>query len=38
MIPACHSSSLAFHMMYSASKLKKQSDDIHLMYLLVTDN
>ena len=26
--PACDSSSLAFHMMYSAYKLKKQGDDI----------
>ena len=27
-IPACASSSLAFHMMYSAYKLNKQSDNI----------
>ena len=27
-IPACASSSLAFHMMYSASKLNKQGDNI----------
>ena len=28
LIPACDSSSLAFHMMYSASKLNKQDDNI----------
>ena len=28
LIPACASSSLAFHMMYSAQNLKKQSDNI----------
>ena len=28
LIPACDSSSLAFHMMYSANKLNKQGDDI----------
>ena len=29
LIPACDCSSLAFHMMYSAYKLNKQSDNIH---------
>ena len=29
LIPACDSSSLAFHMMYSAYKLNKQDDNIH---------
>ena len=28
LIPVCSSSSLAFHMMYSAQKLNKQGDDI----------
>ena len=28
LIPACASSNLSFHMMYSASKLNKQSDNI----------
>ena len=28
LIPACTSSSLAFHMMYSAFKLNKQGDNI----------
>ena len=28
LIPACASSRLAFHMMYSAKKLNKQSDNI----------
>ena len=28
LIPACDSSSLAFHMMYSAYKLNKQDDNI----------
>ena len=31
-IPACDSLSLAFHTMYSAYKLNKQSDNIVLMY------
>ena len=30
LIPACDSSSLAFHMMYSAYKLNKRSDNMHL--------
>ena len=30
LIPACASSSLAFHMMYSTSKLNKQGDNIQL--------
>ena len=29
LIPACASSSLAFHMMYSAYRLNKQGDNIH---------
>ena len=29
LIPACVSSSLTFHMMYSAEKLNKQDDNIH---------
>ena len=29
LIPACDSSSLAFHMMYSAYKLNEQGDNIH---------
>src|SRR5574337_1002306 len=29
LIPACASSSLAFHMMYSAYKLNKQGDNVH---------
>ena len=29
LIPACASSSLAFHMMYSAYKLNKQGENIH---------
>ena len=29
LIPACDSSSPAFHMMYSAHKLNKQGDNIH---------
>ena len=32
LIPACASSSLAFHMMYSAYKLNKQGDNTDLMY------
>ena len=32
LIPACASSSLAFHMMYSACKLNKQGDNIHPWY------
>ena len=34
LIAACASSSLAFHMMYSASKLNKQSDNIQPWHLL----
>ena len=34
LIPACASSSLAFHMMYSAYKLNKQDDNIHPDVLL----
>ena len=34
LIPACASSSSAFHMMYSAYKLTKQGDNIHLDILL----
>ena len=32
LIPACASSSLAFHMMYSTSKLNKQGDNIQLWH------
>ena len=32
LIPACDSSGLAFHMMYSAQKLNKQGDNIQKMY------
>ena len=32
LIPACASSSLTFHMMYSAYNLNKQGDNIALMY------
>ena len=34
LIPACASSSLAFHMMYSACKLNKQGDNIQPWYTL----
>ena len=34
LIPVCASSSLAFHMMYSAYKLNKQGDNTDLMYLM----
>ena len=34
LIPACESSSLTFPMMYSAYKLNKQSDNIHLDVLI----
>ena len=33
LIPACNSSSLAFRMMYSAHKLNKQDDNIHLYHI-----
>ena len=33
LIPACDSSSLAFHMMYSAYKLNKQNDNIHSCHI-----
>ena len=32
LIPACASSSLAFHIIYSAYKLNKQGDNVALMY------
>ena len=34
LIPACGSSNLAFHMMYSVQKLNKQGDNIALSYCL----
>ena len=33
LIPACASSSLAFHMMYSAYKLNKQGDNIQSLHI-----
>ena len=35
LIPACTSSSLAFHMMYSAHKLNKQDNNIQPWYILL---
>ena len=37
LIPACASSSLAFHMMYSAYKLNKQGDNIQPWHILISD-
>ena len=36
LIPACESSSLAFHIIYSAYKLNKQGDNIYCLVLLLS--